>query len=63
MCVGVVKDEMMCRIGEEAQAAALERGGCQEIDFAGKAMKGYVYVSEESMRSQVDLNYWIGLCL
>jgi TfoX/Sxy family transcriptional regulator of competence genes len=25
MCVGVVKDEMMCRIGEDAQSAALER--------------------------------------
>ena len=63
MCVGVVKDDMMCRIGEEAQAAALERRGCREMDFAGRPMQGYVYVSDEGMRSPVDLSYWIDLCL
>ena len=63
MCIGVVKDEMMCRIGEAAQAAALERDGCREMDFGGKPMKGYVYVSEESMRNDADFKYWIDLCL
>lgn len=63
MCIGVVKDEMMCRIGEGAQAAALERSGCREMDFAGKPMKGYVYVSDEGMRSSIDFDYWINLCL
>ena len=63
MCVGVVKDELMCRIGEEAQAEALERNGCREMDFAGKPMKGYVYVADEGMRNPVDFLYWINLCL
>jgi TfoX/Sxy family transcriptional regulator of competence genes len=63
MCVGVVKDEMMCRIGEDAQEAALEKTGCREMDFAGKSMKGYVYVDESGMRNSAELNYWIGLCL
>ncbi len=63
MCVGVVKDEMMCRIGEAAQEAALEKYGCREMDFAGKPMKGYVYVSEDGLRSKLEFNYWIGLCL
>jgi hypothetical protein len=26
-------------------------------------MKGYVYVSNEGVRSHVDLSYWIDLCL
>jgi len=63
MCVGVVKDEMMCRIGEDAQAEALEKVGCREMDFAGKPMKGYVYVSDEGMRNQTDFMHWINLCL
>ncbi|MBS1519589.1 MAG: TfoX/Sxy family protein [Bacteroidetes bacterium] len=63
MCAGIVKEEMMCRIGEAAQEEALKRKGCREMDFAGKPMKGYVYVSDEGMRNQTDLNYWIGLCL
>ncbi|KIC94493.1 TfoX/Sxy family protein [Flavihumibacter solisilvae] len=63
MCIGVIKDEMMCRIGEEKYEEALERPGCREMDFASKPMKGYVYVSEDGMKSKVDFNYWINLCL
>jgi TfoX/Sxy family transcriptional regulator of competence genes len=63
MCIGVVKDEMMCRIGETAQEESLEKAGCREMDFAGRPMKGYVYVSEVGMRNQADFNYWINLCL
>jgi len=63
MCVGVVGDEMMCRIGPDAYEDALERKGCREMIFTGKPMKGYVYVSEEGMRSKKDFDYWIGLCI
>ncbi len=63
MCVGVVKDEMMCRIGPEAYEAALERKGCREMIFTGKPMNGYVFVSEDGMKSKKDLEYWINLCL
>lgn len=63
MCIGVVKDEMMCRIGEERQEEALHKPGCREMDFAGRPMKGYVYVNHEGMKTQPDFNYWIDLCL
>eukprot|EP01030_Chromulinospumella_sphaerica_P009988 gene9988-9793_t len=43
MCVGVVGDEMMCRIDPDVYASALERKGCREMVFTGKPMKGYVY--------------------
>lgn len=63
MCVGIIDDEMMCRIGPEIYEAALERKGCREMDFTGRPMKGYVYVSEEGMKTQKDFDYWIGLSL
>jgi TfoX/Sxy family transcriptional regulator of competence genes len=63
MCVGVVKDEMMCRIGPERYNEALERNGCREMKFTGKAMKGYVFVSEDAMRTKKEFDYWIGLCV
>jgi len=63
MCVGVVGDEMMCRIGPDVYTTALERKGCREMDFTGKPMKGYVYVAEEGMKSKKDFEYWIGLCV
>lgn len=63
MCVGVVKNEMMCRIGPDAYEKALMREGCREMEFTGKPMKGYVYVSQDVLKTKKEMNYWIGLCL
>jgi TfoX/Sxy family transcriptional regulator of competence genes len=63
MCVGVVKDEMMCRIGPDAHEAALEKKGCREMDFTGKPMKGYVYISSEGLKTKKDMDHWVGLCV
>jgi TfoX/Sxy family transcriptional regulator of competence genes len=63
MCIGVVKDEMMCRINPEVYIAALEKEGCREMVFTGKPMKGYVYVSDEGMRTKKEFDYWINLCV
>ena len=63
MCLGVVKDEMMCRINPEVQESALERNGCRTMDFTGKPMKGYVFVSEEGIKTNKDFLYWINLSL
>ena len=63
MCVGVLKDDMMCRIDPAMEDEALEKHGCRPMDFSGRSMKGFVYVSEEGMRKKKDFDYWIGLCL
>lgn len=63
MCVGVVKDEMMCRINPDVYEEALEKNGCREMVFTGKPMKGYVFVSEEGMKTKKEFDYWIKLCL
>lgn len=63
MCMGVVKDEMMCRIDPTLDELVLERNGCRQMDFTGKPMKGYVFISAEGMKSKKDFDYWISLCL
>lgn len=63
MCIGVVKDEMMCRIDPGIYEEALEKPGCREMDFTGRSMKGYVFISYEGMRTQKQFDYWISLCL
>jgi TfoX/Sxy family transcriptional regulator of competence genes len=63
MCVGMVKDEMMCRIDPAVYDEALQQHGCREMDFTGKPMKGYVYVSADALRTKKQLSYWIGLCV
>ena len=63
MCVGVVKDEMMCRINPDVYEKAIEKTGCRPMDFNGKQMKGYVFISEEGMKTKKEFDYWIALCV
>jgi TfoX/Sxy family transcriptional regulator of competence genes len=63
MCIGIIKDEMMCRIDPDMQEIALSKTGCRIMDFTGRPMKGYVMVDETGMKSKKDFDYWIGLCL
>lgn len=63
MCVGVMKDEMMCRIDPVLESELLEKPGCRAMDFTGKHMKGYVLIDEEAIRTKSKLQQWINLCL
>jgi TfoX/Sxy family transcriptional regulator of competence genes len=63
MCVGVWKDEMMCRIDPEVREEALSKTGCRVMDITGKPMKGFVLVDETGMRSKKEFDYWVRLCL
>ncbi|MCA6361675.1 MAG: TfoX/Sxy family protein [Bacteroidetes bacterium] len=63
MCVGVVGDEMMCRIDPGKEAEALSKNGCRLMDFTGRPMKGYVYVDNSGMKTKAEFDYWINLCL
>ena len=63
MCIGIIKDEMMCRIAPEIQDTVLEKTGCRIMDFTGRPMKGYVMVDDTGMKSQKEFEDWINLCL
>lgn len=63
MCVGVSKDEMMCRIDPDIYEELLEKNGCKEMVFTGRPMKGYVFISEEVMKTQKEFDYWLNLCV
>jgi len=69
MCCGVMYDKkketdlIMARIGEEASVDAMKRTGCHPMDFTGRPMKGYVFVTPEGFDSEKDLEHWIDLCV
>jgi TfoX/Sxy family transcriptional regulator of competence genes len=63
MCMGVVKDEMMCRIDPAQDKVVLEKPACRPMDFTGRPMKGYIFVREEGIKSKKELMYWVNLCL
>jgi len=63
MCVSAGDDRMMCRIDPELHDEAVKKKGCRTVEMKGRQYKGYVYVSEEGMKSQKDFDYWIELAL
>ncbi len=63
MCIGVIADEMMCRIDPGFHETAIEKKGCRTMDFTKRPMKGYVMVDTTGMKTQKEFNFWIKLCL
>jgi TfoX/Sxy family transcriptional regulator of competence genes len=62
MCVCASNDEMLCRIGA-AYLDALEMHGVRGMIRNGKALKDYVFVSEEVLGKATNFNYWIDSAL
>jgi TfoX/Sxy family transcriptional regulator of competence genes len=63
MCVGILGEDLMCRIDPEVYETALRRKGCREMNFTGRPMKGFVFVSPEGTHRTRDLDSWVGLAL
>jgi TfoX/Sxy family transcriptional regulator of competence genes len=63
MCVGIIKEEMMCRIDPELHETVIEKIGCRTMDFTKRPMKGYVMIDESGMKSKKEFDYWINLSL
>ena len=63
MCLGIVKDDLMVRLNPDIHDAVVEKNGCREMDFTGKPMKGYVFVSPEAVETEKELDYWVNLAL
>lgn len=63
MCVGILKDELMCRIDPEIHEASIKRKGCRTMDFTKKPMKGFVFVNPSGTSSEKDLKYWVALAM
>jgi TfoX/Sxy family transcriptional regulator of competence genes len=59
MFVGIVKDELMVRVGPAAYEAALARPHVRPMDFTGKPMVGYVFVGAEGCRTVAAVSRWV----
>lgn len=63
MCFGIVGEQMMARINPDIYEDSLKKEGCSEMNFTGRAMKGFVYLDGEAIDKDDDLEHWIDLCL
>ncbi|GAB1454164.1 hypothetical protein MASR2M47_42200 [Draconibacterium sp.] len=63
MCIGIIKDEMMCRIDRNFHETAIEMRGCRTMDFTKRPMMGYVLIDKTGMKTNKEFDYWINLAL
>ncbi|MGB5419841.1 TfoX/Sxy family protein [Algibacter sp.] len=54
---------LMARIGLNAYEKELNKAECLPMDFTGRPMKGYIFVTPDGFDNDVDLSYWLDLCL
>lgn len=54
---------LMARIGEAVYEKELKKPYCLPMDFTGRPMKGYIFVTPEGFDSEDDLSYWLNLCI
>ena len=59
MFCGIVKDDLMVRVGPDRHAEALGEPHVRPMDFAGRPMKGYVYVAPAGCKADAALAKWV----
>jgi TfoX/Sxy family transcriptional regulator of competence genes len=63
MAVGVSgKNALLCRLGSDLFAAALEKPHVKPMVHGGRIMKGFLYVDPAGVAEDEDLLYWVDLC-
>src|SRR2546428_9318657 len=59
MFCGIVKDDLMVRVGPERYGAALAEDHVRPMDFTGKPMNGYVFVGPSGCRTEKAIKKWV----
>lgn len=59
MTVGAINDDLMVRVISNKMELVLNLKNVRPMDFTGKPMKEFIFVSENGYRTQEQLNQWI----
>ena len=59
MCCGVTGDALMVRVGAEARDRMLARPNVRPMEFAGRALAGFVLIDPEGFRTDAALAAWV----
>jgi TfoX/Sxy family transcriptional regulator of competence genes len=63
MAVGVIRDNLIVRVGLEKYETALGKPGADLFKPTSKPMAGWVTVASEGHQTDEDMKYWIELAL
>ena len=59
MFCGVEKSRLVVRVGPEQYESALKQSGVGPMDFTGRPLKGFVYVSPKVIQKDAALGKWL----
>jgi TfoX/Sxy family transcriptional regulator of competence genes len=59
MCVGIVEEDLMVRVGPDRHEKALARPHARPMDFTKRTPKGFVFVGPEGVARDGDLQRWV----
>ncbi len=59
MCVGVMNDDLLIRLGGDGADAAVKNPHVRRMEMQGKEMKNFLVVSPEGIEKEKDLRGWI----
>ena len=59
MACGVVRNDLMVRVGPDAHDEALAQPHTRIMDFSSRPSRGMVYVAPEGLRSEAVLARWV----
>jgi hypothetical protein len=59
MCCGVVGADLMVRVAEDQFDEVMRRRHVRPMDFTGRPLKGFVYVSPPGFRTRATLREWL----
>jgi len=63
MFIGIVKHDLMVRVGPNQHDDAVKKPHARVMDFTGKPMKGYIYVNPDGTQTDADIKKWIDMAL
>jgi hypothetical protein len=59
MCCGVMRDELMVRVGPAQHSQALGLPHARQMDFTGRPMKSMIIVAPAGFEEDADLDAWV----
>ena len=59
MCCGVVGDELVIRVGRDSYDEALGQPHVRPMDFTGRPLKGFVFISLGGSETDEELAKWV----
>lgn len=63
MFCGVIKDDLMIRVGAQRHDKAATMAHARPMDFTGRPMKGFIYVDSNGWAKDATLKRWLEMGL